>query len=283
MRIVRTVSDLRAVVQGWRGAGEGVALVPTMGALHEGHLTLVRRARERVRRVVVSLFVNPTQFAPSEDFTAYPRDEAGDAAKLAEAGVDLLFAPSVATMYPPGDATAVSVARLSAGLCGPWRPGHFQGVATVVTKLLAQCLPDVAAFGEKDYQQLQVIKRLARDLHLPVEILGVATVREPSGLALSSRNAYLSVDERKIAARVYQVIGGMAARLAKAPAEVAKASAAGRAALLAAGFATVEYLEVCDAKTLQPLTVVDRPARVLVAARLGKTRLIDNVPVVPAT
>ena len=182
---VRTVADLRVAVQAWRAAGERVALVPTMGFLHAGHLSLVQLGHARADRVVASLFVNPTQFAPSEDFEAYPRDEVRDAALLAGAGCDLLYAPAPAEVYPPGFSTTVSVAEVSAPMEGAARPVHFAGVATVVTKLLIQCLPDVAIFGEKDYQQLLVIKRLARDLDLPVEIVGAATVREPDGLALS--------------------------------------------------------------------------------------------------
>jgi pantoate--beta-alanine ligase len=194
--IVRTVAELRAQVAGWRKAGQRVGLVPTMGALHEGHLSLVRLAREHAERVVVSVFVNPTQFSPNEDFDAYPRDEAHDAGLLAGVGCDLLFAPGVAEMYPPGFATTVTVAGVSEPLDGTARPGHFVGVATIVSKLLNQCGPDVAVFGEKDYQQLQVIRRLARDLDLPVEIVGGPTARAEDGLALSSRNAYLSAAER---------------------------------------------------------------------------------------
>ena len=194
---VRTVADLRAAVRGWRAEGLTVALVPTMGFLHEGHLSLVRLGKARADRVVASLFVNPTQFAPGEDFEAYPRDEARDAALLAGAGCDLLYAPTPAEMYPAGFSTTVTVAEVSAPMDGLARPTHFAGVATVVTKLLTQSLPDVAVFGEKDYQQLQVIKRLARDLDLPTEIVGAPTVRAQDGLALSSRNAYLSEGHAK--------------------------------------------------------------------------------------
>ncbi|MDH5411851.1 MAG: pantoate--beta-alanine ligase, partial [Alphaproteobacteria bacterium] len=192
----RTVSDLRARVRDWRTAGETVGLVPTMGALHEGHMTLVRAARAECDRVVVSIFVNPAQFGPREDFDSYPRQEARDLAMLAEAGVEAAFMPGVAEMYPDGFSTAVTVSGLTECLCGRGRPVHFRGVATVVTKLLLQCLPDAAFFGEKDFQQLQVIRRLAGDLDIPVAIRGVATVRETDGVALSSRNAYLTPDQR---------------------------------------------------------------------------------------
>jgi len=200
--IARETARLREAVSGWRAAGLKVGLVPTMGALHEGHLSLVRTAKERCERVVASLFVNPRQFAPHEDFERYPRDEAGDAALLAGAGCDLMFAPDRAVMYPPGFSTNVIVSGVSTPLEGEFRPHFFGGVATVVTKLLLQCLPDKAFFGEKDYQQLLVIKRMAADLDIPVEIVGCATVREEDGLAMSSRNQYLGADERRIAARV---------------------------------------------------------------------------------
>src|SRR5512146_326278 len=195
----RTVKDLRAQVAKWRQAGENVALVPTMGALHAGHLSLIAVAKAHAKRIVASIFVNPTQFGPKEDFKRYPRDEAGDLAKLAQAGVDLVFIPNAAEMYPPGFSTKVSLPSLTEDLCGAARPNHFEGVATVVTKLLLQCAPDVAVFGEKDYQQLLVIRRLVRDLNIPVEIVGGPIVREEDGLALSSRNVYLSPEQRKTA------------------------------------------------------------------------------------
>jgi len=197
--VARTVAALREAVASWRASRERVGLVPTMGAIHEGHLALVHTARGECERVVASLFVNPKQFAPSEDLAAYPRSEAADLAAFQRAGVDLVFAPDAAAMYPPGFATAVEVSGVSEGLDGAFRPGHFAGVATVVAKLLLQCLPDAAYFGEKDYQQLMVVRRLARDLDIPVRIEGVATVREADGLALSSRNAYLSPAERRTA------------------------------------------------------------------------------------
>src|SRR5579883_2458008 len=281
LQTVHDIAALRATIGDFRARGETVALIPTMGALHEGHLALVRAGRKSCRRTVVSIFVNPTQFGPHEDFRAYPRDEAGDLAKLRAARVDVLFMPAVAEMYPAGFSTTVSVGGLSEGLCGDFRPGHFAGVATVVSKLLIQALPDVALFGEKDYQQLMVIKRLARDLDIPVRIAGVPTVREADGLAMSSRNWYLTPQERAAAPALYRVLSGIAGRLAGGAA-AAPLLAEGRAALAAAGFEPVQYLALCDAETLAPLARADRPARLLAAAYLGKTRLIDNVAVGPA-
>jgi pantoate--beta-alanine ligase len=277
----RSVSELRARVADWRGSGETIGLVPTMGALHEGHLALVRRAQADNRRCIVTLFVNPTQFGPSEDLTAYPRNEAADRDKLAALGVDALFAPGVAEMYAPDAATTVTVARLTDHLCGPFRPGHFAGVATVVTKLLLQSLPDAAYFGEKDYQQLQVIRRLARDLDIPVRIVGVPTVRDADGLALSSRNAYLVPDERAAALALPRTLNALAQRLAQSPKEVAKQIAWGRDQLSAAGFTKIDYVEVCDVESLQPIAEARGPARVFAAAWMGRTRLIDNVPIQP--
>jgi len=278
--IVRTVAALRGVVAGWRAEGARVALTPTMGYLHEGHLSLVRLGKSRAERVVASLFVNPTQFAPGEDFEAYPRDEARDAAMLASAGCDLLYAPTPAEMYPQGFATTVTVSNVAASMEGIARPTHFAGVATVVAKLLTQAAPDVAIFGEKDYQQLLVIRRMARDLDLPVEILGAPTLREPDGLAMSSRNLYLSHNERGVAPRLGEALRTAAAAL-RAGAAVSAAEAAGRAALTAAGFDPVDYFEVRSADDLARLGPgpVEAPARILVAARLGKARLIDNWPV----
>jgi pantoate--beta-alanine ligase len=276
--VVRSGAALRHEVSRWRNADKTVALVPTMGALHAGHLALVERARALCDRVVASLFVNPAQFAPNEDFARYPRDEAGDAAKFAAAHADLLYAPPLEEIYPPGFAASIDVGALAAGQDGRFRPGHFRGVATVVAKLLLQARPDVACFGEKDYQQLQVVKRLVRDLDIPVRIEGVATVREPDGLALSSRNLYLSPAERAVAPALYRVLGEAAARL-EAGEGAAPALADAAAALMRAGFTKIDYVEACDALTLAPLARADRPGRLLAAAWLGKTRLIDNVPV----
>jgi pantoate--beta-alanine ligase len=276
---VRTVGDLRKQVGAWSKAGETVGLVPTMGALHDGHLSLVTLAKSRADRVVVSIFVNPTQFGPREDFTRYPRDEQGDITKLGKAGVDLVFAPETAEMYPQDFSTQVKVSDLTEDLCGAARPNHFDGVATVVAKLLMQCAPGVAVFGEKDYQQLLVIKRLVRDLNIPVEIVAAPIVREEDGLALSSRNAYLSPTERKIAPMLYQTILEVAADLAKGRG-CDDAVVAARFKLDAAGF-RVNYVAVRDPDTLKPLSGPVARARVLAAVFLGKTRLIDNVAVPP--
>lgn len=276
--IVRTVAALRATVAAWRQDGERVGLVPTMGAIHAGHLALVHAAQRECGRVVATLFVNPKQFGPAEDFAAYPRDEAKDLAAFASAGVALVFAPDVEEIYPPGFAASVQVGPLGEALEGRYRPGFFTGVATVVTKLLLQALPDIACFGEKDYQQLLVVRRMARDLDIPVEIKGVPTVREPDGLALSSRNVYLSPTERQTAPLLYRVLCDVAAAMGSNPEAVAAILAEGIARLQVAGYA-VDYLELRDADSLRPLPRLQHPARLLAAARLGKTRLIDNIAV----
>ena len=280
--VARTVAALREAVAAWRATGQSVGLVPTMGAIHRGHLALVDTARRQCRRVVASLFVNPKQFGPSEDFAAYPRDEAADLAAFATAGVDLVFAPPVAEMYPVGFATSVHVGGLAEELEGADRPGHFDGVATVVAKLLLQSLPDAAYFGEKDYQQLLVVRRLVRDLDIPVRIAGVAIVREADGLALSSRNVYLSSEERRAAPLLHRVLQDTAAALAAQPDAVAAALARGVARLTAGGFA-VDVLELRSAADLAPLPRLVGPARLLAAARLGRTRLIDNIAAAPGT
>ena len=277
---VRTVKELRAEVAKWRKAGETVALVPTMGALHAGHLSLIGIAKNHATRIVASIFVNPAQFGPKEDFKRYPRDEAGDLAKLAQAGVDLVYIPHTAEMYPRGFATKVTLPSLTEDLCGAARPNHFEGVATVVTKLLLQCAPDVAVFGEKDYQQLLVIKQLVRDLNIPVQIVPGPIVREEDGLALSSRNGYLSAAERKTAPILHQVLSEAAAALANGEGCDAVTSA-GRFKLEGKGF-RVDYVAVRDPETLAPLFgPIKGPARVMGAAYLGTTRLIDNVPTAP--
>lgn len=273
MQTIRSLSELRSGTAAWRAAGEAIALVPTMGALHDGHLALVAEAKRRAPRVAVSIFVNPRQFGPNEDLAKYPRREAADARLLAAAGVDLLWAPGVEEMYPAGFATTISVAGVSAGLDGAARPGHFDGVATVVTKLFNQVRPDIALFGEKDYQQLAVIRRMVADLDLPIEIVGVPTQRDDDGLALSSRNAYLSPDDRRAAVALPRALGA-AARAIEGGGEAAAALDTARAALVAAGF-TVDYVELVDAASLEA-PVVDRPMRLLAAARIGGTRLIDN-------
>ncbi len=276
--VIRRLAELRAQTAAWRAAGEHLGLVPTMGALHEGHLSLVRLARRTCRRVVVSIFVNPTQFAPNEDFARYPRDEAGDLAKLAGVACDLVWAPDVAQMYPDGFATRVVPAGAAEGLESDFRPHFFAGVATVCCKLFNQVGPDVAVFGEKDYQQLCVVRQMVRDLDLPLAIVGAPTVREADGLAMSSRNAYLAPEQRRAAPAMHRAIASVAARVAagEAPAHAARDA---RAELVRAGFDPIDYVEVRDAETLRPVSDASRPLRVLAAAWLGKTRLIDNVAV----
>ncbi|MEM6488804.1 MAG: pantoate--beta-alanine ligase [Pseudomonadota bacterium] len=279
MQTVRDVAGLRRVVAGWRRADRTVAMVPTMGALHDAHLSLVALARAQADRVVATIFVNPTQFGPNEDLAAYPRDEGRDGELLAEAGVDLLFAPGIEAMYPPGFATEVRVTGLTEVLCGATRPGHFDGVAQVVSKYLNQAQADIAIFGEKDWQQLCVIRRLAADLDIPTRIVGAPILREPDGLAMSTRNRYLSADERQVAGRLNRLMRAAAAALA---AGAAVAEEAGRLAssLLAAGFAGVDYAEVRDGGSLAPAAARAGPDdRVFVAARIGRARLIDNMPV----
>ena len=268
VEIVRTVADLRRSVHGWRAGGLTSAVVPTMGGLHAGHLSLVARGLAEVDRVVATLFVNPTQFAAGEDLDAYPRDEAADAALLAEAGCSLLFAPPVEVMYPPGFATEVRVTGLTDCLCGAVRQGHFDGVSQVVTKLLNQAQADIAVFGEKDWQQLAVVRRLALDLDIPTRIVGSPTVREADGLAMSSRNRYLTAAERETAGHLPRIMAEIAADPDRC--------AGGAEALLAAGFRAVDYVECRDGETLAPST--GARARLFAAAHLGRARLIDNIP-----
>lgn len=281
MQTIRTIDSLRSAVRGLRATGS-IALVPTMGALHAGHIALVREAGRRARHVVTSVFVNPTQFGPDEDLASYPRREAEDAAMLEAEGCAILWAPEAVTVYPPGHATTVSVSGVSEGLCGAARPGHFDGVATVVAKLFNQVRPDVALFGEKDYQQLAVIRRMARDLDFPLEVAGVPIQRDADGLALSSRNAYLSADER-LAARMLPRILVETCQAVREGAAVGEALARARDGLAAAGFGPVDYVELRDADTLEPIAQLDRPARLLAAATIGRTRLIDNLAVEPVT
>lgn len=264
-------------MRAWSSAAlrKRVALVPTMGYLHDGHLALVERARGLADRVVASIFVNPTQFGPNEDLARYPRDEAGDLAKLARAGVDAVFMPTPEVMYPAGFDTYVVPSELASGLCGASRPGHFRGVCTVVCMLFRMTRCDVAVFGEKDYQQLAIIRRMVRDLWLDVDIVGHPIVRDSDGLAMSSRNVYLSGPERERALGLSRALKAMQAKAA-GEREVAALLAHGRAAL---GDVKVDYLDVVDAQSLRPLTQLDRPARALVAAFVGKTRLIDNVEI----
>ncbi|MET0365268.1 MAG: pantoate--beta-alanine ligase [Sphingobium sp.] len=288
MQIIRDLSTLYDALAAFRSAGETIAMVPTMGALHDGHMSLVRAAKARgADRVVVSIFVNPTQFGPNEDFDAYPRTEEADAALLRSEDVAILWAPQVREMYPAGFATSVRVSGISDHLDGAARPGHFDGVATVVSKLLGQVRPDMALFGEKDYQQLAVIRRLVTDLNLRVEIVGVPTARADDGLALSSRNAYLSAEERVAALALPRALRA-AAQAMHAGTKVRDALAEAIATIKDAGFSSVDYVALCDADTLDALESLDRPARLLAAARIGlsrddgfTTRLIDNISVNP--
>ena len=279
IRLIPTVDGLRAalaVLKSFDGKGGRIALVPTMGALHDGHVALVRAARQKSDHVVVSIFVNPTQFAPGEDFESYPRSLDADLTKL-DGLADLVFAPGAREMYPQGHATSVTVGGPGAGLESDCRPHFFAGVATVVAKLLFAAMPDIAVFGEKDYQQLLVVRRLARDLAPGVEIIGHPTLREADGLALSSRNAYLSPDERKVAARLNLILkeAGAQARLG----DLRAAEHSAMRALLDAGFDGVDYVAIRDAETLAEIADLKKPARILAAARVGRTRLIDNFAV----
>jgi len=277
-RVLKTPDEVRWFERDLRRRGQRLALVPTMGFLHEGHLSLMREGRVRCDVVAATIFVNPAQFGPNEDLSRYPRDQEGDLTKCGQAGASVVYCPEPSTVYPPGYQTYVSVEQVSQGLCGDRRPGHFRGVATVVTKLLSLFRPDVALFGEKDYQQLQVIKALAKDLELGVEIVGLPTVREADGLAMSSRNVYLSAEDRARALSLSKGLFAMKAAAEGGEANVARLVALGLAPLTQAQV-KVDYLEVRDADTLAPLTTVTsgRPARVLVAAFLGATRLIDNL------
>ena len=280
MDIVRTVADLRAHVSAWRADGLKVAVVPTMGGLHAGHLSLVRIGHSAADRVVATLFVNPTQFGAGEDLDSYPRDEAQDAAMLESEGCNLLFAPPVQEVYPPGFSTRVVVDGLTDVLCGASRPGHFDGVSQVVTKLLNQAQSDFAVFGEKDWQQLAVVRRLARDLDIPTQVLGAPTIREQDGLAMSSRNRYLSDEERTAAAALPKALqAAISAMLDGVPPEQTADDA--RAAVLRAGFRSVDYVDVRTADGLEKVEALDRgtPARIFAAAHLGRARLIDNMAI----
>ena len=277
VEIIRTVRDLRARTAEWRRAGETIALIPTMGALHEGHLSLAREGLRRADRAVMSIFVNPQQFSPNEDFDSYPRTFEDDVAKFERAGGHVIWAPTPDEMYRPGFATHVQPAGAAAGLETDFRPHFFRGVATVCCKLFTQTQPDIALFGEKDYQQLRVVSQMVRDLDLPLEIVGCPTVREADGLAMSSRNAYLSAAERATATRLFDVISKVAADVGKGRAADESCGEAADA-LRSAGFGEIDYVVVRDSETLAEITQpLARPARVLAAAWLGKTRLIDNV------
>lgn len=282
LKTVHSVAELRAVIAQWRAEGLRVALVPTMGALHAGHLSLTDHVRNHADRVIVSIFVNPTQFGPNEDFGAYPRTLPDDQKMLDAAGVELCFAPSVEEMYPNGFATRVSVdGSLTNVLCGAARPGHFDGVAQIVTKLLLQALPDCAIFGQKDYQQLMVIRRFTTDLNIPVEIIGAPILREDDGLAMSSRNRYLTPEERAVATTLNRVLAEIA-KAAEKGAKIGPLLTKGRDDILNAGFRSIDYLEIRDADTLEPVgDRVQNASRIFVAAHLGKARLIDNHAIAP--
>ena len=278
MQIIRELSALRNTVRTWQTNNRRIALVPTMGALHAGHMALVAEARKRADRVVVSLFVNPTQFAPGEDLAAYPRKGEEDAAMLEDAGIDVLWMPGVETMYPEGFATTISVAGVSEGLEGAHRPGHFDGVATVVAKLLGQVQPDLALFGEKDFQQLAVVRKMVADLNIRVGIVGVPTERDSDGLALSSRNVYLTPEERTAARALPDALNEAAVAIS-AGESVENVLQRARAKLEAAGFGPIDYIELCDAASLRPVRETKGNLRLLAAAKLGRARLIDNVAV----
>jgi pantoate--beta-alanine ligase len=277
MRIARTGAELIDALAAARQAHGGLALVPTMGALHAGHLALLEVARAAAPCVAVSIFVNPAQFGPTEDFARYPREETADLEKLRHAGCDLVWLPSVAEMYPQGDATLIDMTGPALGWEGALRPGHFRGVATVVAKLFGQVRPDAAVFGEKDWQQLQVIRQLVRDLHLPVRVVGAAIVREPDGLAMSSRNRFLTAAERAQAPALYAALRGVRDAIARGTSP-ANALLAGRARLADCGFA-LDYLALVDGETLIETDIASAGARLIAAARLGSVRLLDNVGV----
>ena len=279
--VVHTTAELRSITDLWRSAGSRIALVPTMGALHAGHLALAQESRKKADRTVVSIFVNPTQFAPHEDFARYPRNLERDCALLQNAGTaDLVYAPHANEIYPEGFATRIVIDGPARGLESDFRPHFFSGVATVVAKLFLQCRPDVAMFGEKDYQQLLIVRRLSADLDLGIEVQGVAIIRENDGLALSSRNAYLSREQRQVAGALNHVLDSVVERV-KSGISIPQAEAEGAAGLIRAGFDRVDYVAVRDAQTLAHVVSLSRPARVLAAARIGDIRLIDNKPVTP--
>ncbi len=280
LRVIRTAAELRAATKGCREHGDLVGLVPTMGALHGGHLALIDNARRDCSVLIASLFVNPTQFGADEDFDAYPRTETEDIAMFAAHGVDFVYAPDSAEIYPDGLSITVKVSGITDGLCGASRPGHFDGVTTVVSRLFEHCVPDVAYFGEKDYQQSKVIERMVEELMLDIRVVRIPTVREPDGLALSSRNAYLNPRQRRSAPALYGTMVALAARLRKGN-DIGAQCEWGCQALLDSGFDSVDYFEIRDAETLYPATSYAPNLRIFAAARLGDTRLIDNIPVDP--
>ena len=278
LQTIRSVEALRKQVSNWRADGCSIGLVPTMGALHAGHLSLVELAKREADKVVASIFVNPTQFGPNEDYDEYPRDDAADAGKLEQAGVDAVFIPPITEMYPEDFATSVRVSGMTDILCGAQRHSHFDGVALIVTKLLLQCLPDLAVFGKKDYQQLQIIRRFVADLDIPVRVLGGPIVREADNLALSSRNRYLTPEERAIAAHFPTILRSTVASIYEG-APLKQSLNAAFEEILNAGFDSVDYIELRNASDLSEATDLSAPVRLFGAARVGATRLIDNWPV----
>ena len=278
MEVVRTIAELRQHTSRWRIAGQTIGLIPTMGALHKGHLSLIKLAQGKCDRVIATIFVNPRQFLPNEDFDEYPRNEESDIQKLIEMGVDLLFAPRVSEMYRPDASTTVVISKLTDCLCATSRPGFFDGVGTVVTKLLIQALPDLAIFGEKDYQQLLVIKRLTRDLDIPVEIIGAPTIREADGLAVSSRNVYLSQTNRETASKVFEILKKTATAIALRN-DVLAACKEARKELILAGLSEIDYFEARHSETLELIQNFENNGRLFAAVWLGSTRLIDNLEI----
>ena len=278
MEVVRTIAELRQHTSRWRIAGQTIGLIPTMGALHKGHLSLIKLAQRKCDRVIATIFVNPRQFLPNEDFDEYPRNEESDIQKLIEMGVDLLFAPKVSEMYRPDASTTVVISKLTDCLCATSRPGFFDGVGTVVTKLLIQALPDLAIFGEKDYQQLLVIKRLTRDLDIPVEIIGAPTIREADGLAVSSRNVYLSQTNRETASKVFEILKKTATAIALRN-DVLAACKEARKELILAGLSEIDYFEARHSETLELIQNFENNGRLFAAVWLGSTRLIDNLEI----
>ena len=278
MEVVRTIAELRQHTSRWHIEGQTIGLVPTMGALHDGHLSLIKIAQQKCNRVIATIFVNPRQFLPDEDFEEYPRDENRDIKKLVAMGVDLLFAPNASEMYQPDASTTVVISKLTDCLCATSRPGFFDGVGTVVTKLLIQALPDIAIFGEKDYQQLLIIKRLARDLDIPAQIIGAPTIREADGLAVSSRNVYLSQNNRETASYVFKILKKTATTIALGN-DVLVACEEARSELILAGFSEIDYFEARHSKTLELIEKFETSGRLFAAVWLGSTRLIDNLEI----